>query len=121
MHRKQDWQAFWCEPSRHPGVVGAGCEACGKTITPKTVLRRDKASIHPSEALADRLPPGKKHGGISTCLPTSSPAFNLIAILWRRITYAWVPFSASACLNAMIEALDNMLSTGGSKYQITFA
>jgi hypothetical protein len=29
--------------------------------------------------------------------------------------------SAYRCLNAMIEALENILSTGGSKYQITFA
>jgi len=46
---------------------------------------------------------------------------NLIAILWRRIKYTWWPFSAYACLNALSEALETILSHVGSEYQITFA
>jgi len=42
-------------------------------------------------------------------------------ILWRRIKYTWLPFSAYECLNALIEALETILSHVGSEYQITFA
>ena len=37
-------------------------------------------------------------------LPPYSPELNLIEILWRRIKYTWLPFSAYACLNALSEA-----------------
>src|SRR2546430_4457262 len=48
-----------------------------------------------------------------------SPGLNLIEILWRRIKYTWLPFSAYACLNALSEALEAILSQVGSEYQIT--
>jgi len=54
-------------------------------------------------------------------LPPYSPELNLIEILWRRIKYTWLPFSAYACLNALSEALETILSQVGSEYQITFA
>jgi hypothetical protein len=46
---------------------------------------------------------------------------NRIEILWRRIKYTWLPFSAYECLNALSEALETILSRVGSEYQITFA
>ena len=92
-----------------------------KTITQKTVVMIDNASIHTSEEFSDRIPCWKKQGLIIKYLPTYSPELNLIEILWRRIKYDWLPFSAYQCLNAMIEALDDILTNVGSKYQITFA
>ena len=81
----------------------------------------DNASIHTSEAFEDRLPSWKKQGLIIKYLPPYSPELNLIEILWRRIKYTWLPFSAYACLNALSEALETILSHVGSEYQITFA
>ena len=63
----------------------------------------------------------KKHGLIIKYLSPYSPELNLIEILWRRIKYTWLPFSAYACLNALSEALETILSQVGSEYQITFA
>jgi hypothetical protein len=48
-------------------------------------------------------------------------ASDLPTSMLPRIQYDWLPFSAYQCLNAMIEALENILSNVGSKYQITFA
>ena len=45
----------------------------------------------------------------------------LIEILWRRIKYTWLPFSAYECLNALSEALEDILGHVGSEYQITLA
>ena len=63
----------------------------------------------------------KKKGLIIKYLPPYSPELKLIEILWRRIKYTWLPFSAYACLNALSEALETILSQVGSEYQITFA
>jgi transposase len=78
----------------HTGVVLAGFDAFCHTMTQPTVGVVDHAAIHSREALADRLPAWKKRGGIMKYLSPSSPAFHLIAILGRRITYTWLPFSA---------------------------
>lgn len=121
MHRQNDLHPCLFEGSIHTGVVIAGLDAFCQTLTQKTVVGIDNASIHTSEALEDRLPYWKKKGLTIKYLPPYSPALNLIEILWRRIKDTWLPFSAYACLNALSEALETILSHGGSEYQITFA
>jgi transposase len=121
LNRKNDLHTYMFDQSIHTGVVIACFDTFCKTITQKTVVMIDNASIHTSEDFEDRIPYWKKHGLIVKYLPTYAPELNLIEILWRRIKYDWLPFSAYACLNAMIEALDDILSQVGSKYQITFA
>ena len=121
MNRKNDLHAYMFEQSIHTGVVVACFDAFCHTLTKKTVIVVDNASIHTSDDFADRLPYWKKQGLIVKYLSPYSPELNLIEILWRRIKYTWLPFSAYECLNALIEALEDILSHVGSKYQITFA
>jgi transposase len=121
MHRQNDLHPFLFEGSIHTGVVIACFDTFCQTLTKKTVVVIDNASLHTSEAFADRLPSWKKKGLIIKYLPPYSPELNLIEILWRRLKYTWLPFSAYACLNALSEALETILSQVGSEYQLTFA
>jgi len=121
MNRHNDLHPLMFEEAIHTGVVIACCDAFCHTITHKTVVVIDNASIHTSEECEDRIPYGKKKGVLLKYLPPYSPELNLIEILWRRIKYPWLPFSAYACLNALSEALEAILSGVGSDYQITFA
>jgi transposase len=121
MNRNNDLHAYMFEESIHTGVVIACFDAFCQTITKKTVVVIDNASIHTSDEFEERLPYWKKHGLILKYLSPYSPELNLIEILWRRIKYTWLPFSAYACLNALSEALETILSHVGSEYQITFA
>jgi transposase len=121
MNRNNDLHAFLFEQSIHTGVVMACFDAFCQTITKQTVVVVDNASIHRSEEFEDRIPYWKKRGLIITYLSPYSPELNLIEILWRRIKYTWLPFSAYECLNALSEALETILSQVGSEYQITFA
>jgi transposase len=121
MNRQNDLHPFLFEGSVHTGVVIACFDAFCQTLTKKTVVVIDHASIHTSEEFEDRLPYWKKKGLIIKYLPPYSPELNLIEILWRRIKYTWLPFSAYECLNALSEALETILSHVGSEYQITFA
>ena len=121
MNRQNDLHASMFEHSIHTGVVVACFDAFCHTLTKKTVVVVDHAAIHPSDDFADRLPYWKKQGLIVKYLSPYSPELNLIAILWRRIKYTWLPFSAYECLNALSEALEDILIHVGSKYQITFA
>jgi len=122
MNRHNDLHTYMFEQSIHTGVVIACFDAFCQTITKKTVVVVGQC-IHPQEPknLKDRIPHWKKHGLIIQYLPPYSPELNLIEILWRRIKYTWLPFSAYACLNALSEALETILSQVGSEYQITFA
>ena len=121
MHRQNDLPPFLFEGSIHTGVVIACLDTFCQTLTTKTVVVIDNASIHTREAFEDRLPYWKKKGWIIKYLPPYAPELNLIEILWRRIKYTWLPFSAYACLNALSEALETILSHVGSEYQLTFA
>jgi transposase len=121
MNRHNDLHPFMFEEAIHTGVVIACFDAFCRTITKKTVVVLDNASIHTSDEFADRIPYWKKQGLAIKYLPPYSPELNLIEILWRRIKYTWLPFSAYVCLNALSEALEAILSHVGSEYQITFA
>jgi hypothetical protein len=121
MNRKNDLHPFIFEQSVHTGVVIACFEEFSKTLKKKTVVVMDNASVHTSEEFAECLPQWKKQGLIVKYLTPYSPELNLIEILWRNIKYAWLPFSAYQCLNALRDALENILKNVGSKYQITFA
>ena len=121
MNRKNDLHPFMFEDTIHTGVVIACFDDFCQTITKKTVVVIDNASIHRSEDFEDRIPSWKKKGLIIKYLPPYSPELNLIEILWRRMKYTWLPFSAYECLNALNEALETILSQVGSKYQLTFA
>lgn len=57
---------------------------------------------------------------LCTELPCS-PELNLIEILWRKIKYAWLPFSAYWCLNALIAALEDILRKFETEYRMNFA
>jgi len=121
MNRQNDLHPFMFEGSIHTGVVIACFDTFCHTLTKKTVVVIDNASIHTSDEFEDRLPYWKKKGLIIKYLPPYAPELNLIEILWRRIKYTWLPFSAYECLNALRAALETILSRVGSEYQITFA
>src|SRR5215467_3242852 len=84
----------------------------------KTVVVIDNASVHTSEEFEECLPRWKKKGLIIKYLSTYSPELNLIEILWRKIKYTWLPFSAYQCLNALRDALDSPPDTFTSHFEI---
>ena len=121
MNRKNDLHPFIFEHSVDSSVVIACFKDFSKTIKRKTVVVIDNASIHRSEEFAEYIPRWKKKGLFIKYLTPYAPELNLIEILWRRIKYAWLPFSAYQGMNTLREALENVLKDFGSKYQITFA
>ena len=73
MNRQNDLHTYMFEQSIHTGVVIACFDAFCHTITQKTVVVVDHASIHRSEACEDRMPYWKKHGLIIKYLSPYSP------------------------------------------------
>jgi len=99
-----------------------GCfEAFRATLTKTTVVVLDQAPIHTSEEFQDYAEEVRPLGLILFFLPAYCPELNLIEILWRKIKYEWLPFSAYDSLKALKDALTEIFQGLGSKYQIGFS
>jgi transposase len=81
----------------------------------------DNAPIHTSAAFAARIKRWEAQGLYLLFLPPDCPELNLIEVLWRKIKYEWLPFSAYRSFRHLSEALDEALRGVGSKYQLSFA
>jgi hypothetical protein len=53
-------------------------------------------------------------------LPADAPELNLSEILWRFMTYSWLPFSAYASCQCLSEAVEEILTRIGTDYAINF-
>ena len=80
----------------------------------------DNSPLHHSQAFQTRQDDWMLNGVIVCYLPAYSPELNLIEILWRKIKYEWLPWSAYESFSALQEALASILVNFGNKYQITF-
>jgi DDE superfamily endonuclease len=121
MNRKNDLHPYMFEQSINTSVVVACLNDFCTNITKKTIVVMDNSSIHRSEEFEDYIPLWKKKGLMIKYLIPYAPELNLIEILWRHIKYFWLPFSAYQCMEALREALEQILKDFGSEYQITFA
>ncbi len=121
MNRKNDLHPYMFEQSINTSVVIACLNDFCKTIKKKTIVVMDNSSIHTSEEFEEQIPLWKKQGLLIKYLIPYAPELNLIEILWRHIKYLWLPFSAYQGMEALREALEQILKDFGSKYQITFA
>ena len=85
-----------------------------------TVVVLDNASIHTSAEVLAQRDRWLARGLILYYLPTYSPELNLIEILWRKLKYEWLPFSAYLSFGALKGAIAEVLGNVGNKYRITF-
>ena len=121
MNSKNDLHPSMFEQSINTSVVVACLHDFCQRIKKKTIVIMDNSSIHRSEEFEEYLAQWKKKGLRIKYLIPYAPELNLIEILWRHIKYLWLPFSAYQCMEALREALEQILKDFGSKYQITFA
>jgi transposase len=129
---RQNVLAFlgWKQPQCHcfvfTGAVDSDLvihcfETLSRLIEKDTWVVMDNAPTHTSEEFDDQLDEWERRGLHLFFLPPYCPELNLIELLWRKIKYEWLPVSAYESSKAFVQALDEVLSQVGSKYQITFA
>lgn len=92
-----------------------------ETITKKTVVVLDNAPIHTSDEFEEYIEEWQKKGLYVKFLPEYSPELNKIEILWRKLKYEWLPFSAYHSISNLYDSLCDILGSVGSKYQISFS
>jgi transposase len=100
-------------------VIGCFNEMQQKIIKPTFVLI-DNAPIHTSYKFDQATIEWAKNGLIVVPISNYSPELNLIEIVWRKIKYEWMPFSAYQSIDSLQDALFDILGKIGSKFKIDF-
>ena len=80
----------------------------------------DNASIHRSALFKSKELEWRAQRLYVIFLPAYSPELNLIEILWRKVKYEWLPITAYASFQTLVERVMEVLSGYGIKYVINF-
>ncbi len=101
-------------------VVVACIDELAKRIKRPTVLVIDNASTHTSNEFNENLERWKERGLTIYRIPPYSPELNIIEIVWRKIKYEWLPFSAYDSYPSLKKELFDVLANIGKTYTIEF-
>lgn len=85
-----------------------------------TIVLVDNAPVHASEKFDRMTVEWCKKGLIVVPISKYSPELNSIEIVWRKIKYEWMPFSAYQSFDKLKESLYDILSKIGSEYKVNF-
>jgi transposase len=121
MNKNGAFQSWVFEQTVTTAVVVACIDQFVLTLERPTVLVLDNAPIHTSHEFKDNIDRWKEQK--LTVLPIApySPELNLIEILWRKLKYEWMPFSAYSSLPSLKQNLADILANIGTNYRIEFA
>lgn len=121
MNKDNDLTPFIVKGKIDTDVVVACFDQFSKNLQNKTVVIIDNAPVHKSKKFLANIAKWCRKGLILKFLPTYSPELNLIEILWRKIKYEWLPFTAYFSFENLEAALEDILINFGSQYEINFA
>ena len=121
INRKCSFTPFVFEGTVSSSVVVACIDKFSETLQRPTTLILDNASIHTSAEFLENIEHWREKG--LTILPISpySPELNIIEILWRKIKYEWMPFTAYQNFKNLKESLSEILANIGKSYLINFS
>jgi DDE superfamily endonuclease len=115
------FQSYVFEGTINSGVlIKCFDDYCQRMKRPALIVL-DNAPIHTSAEVEAEIKRWEEAGLYLLFLPPYCPELNLIEILWRKIKYEWLPFSAYQSFKDLSEALDEVLKGVGSKYRLNFA
>jgi transposase len=121
MNRGNDLSAYIFEGSITSEVILACIDDFAHQCTKPTVIVMDKASIHTSQRIREKLEEWKSHQVEIFQLPTYSPKLNLIEILWRFMKYEWIELNAYESWESLVAYVEKVLRGFGEQYVINFA
>lgn len=121
VNRDCKFNSFVFEGMINSSVVVACIDAFSHQIETSTTLVIDNASTHTSNEFNDNLDVWEERGLTIYRIPPYSPELNIIEIVWRKIKYEWLPFSAYESYNSLKEELFHVLSNIGITYKVEFS
>ena len=121
VNRDCKFSSFVFEGMINSSVVVACFDAFSQQIEKPTTLVIDNASTHTSHEFNDNLKEWKDRGLTIYRIPPYSPELNIIEIVWRKIKYEWLPFSAYESYSSLKQELFQVLANIGISYKIEFS
>ena len=121
VNRRCHFESFVFEGSVNSSVVVGCFEEFLKAIDKDAVILIDNAPVHRSEEFMENIDTWQQRGLHIKFLPTYSPELNIIEIVWRKIKYEWIPFSAYESFDHLKKELFNILKGIGKNYSIAFS
>lgn len=121
INRKNHLETYISSQSINSDVVVACIDTFFPVVDKPTFIVADKASIHTSDIVLDKIEEWKERGITIFELPSYSPELNLIEILWRFIKYQWIEIDAYSSWSTFVESLEKILKEFGENYVINFA
>jgi transposase len=120
LSRDNDFHAYTIDKSVNSEAVIAFIDDFVKTITSKTLIVLDNASIHRSEKFNAKLGEWTEKGLHFFYLPPYSPHLNLIETLWRKIKYDWLKPGDYSSWETLQKAIEDILKSVGKELIIKF-
>lgn len=120
MSRKNHLETYVSTQSINSDVIVACIDTFFSVIDLPTVIVVDRASIHTSATMFERLEEWKERGLTIFELPAYSPELNLIEILWRFIKYEWIEIDAYSSWQSLVLSVEKILREFGDNYVINF-
>ena len=121
MNRDCAFQSFVFEGSINSAVVVGCIDPFAKSIERPTALIIDNAPVHTSNEFLGNVEGWEEQRLTIVPIASYSPELNLIEILWRKIKYEWMPFSAYESFQSLQENLFEILANIGKTYTMEFA
>jgi len=120
LSRDNRFESYITKGSNTSATIIAYIDDFATKITKKTIIVLDNAPIHKSNDFIEKMAEWEEMDLFIFFLPPYSPHFNLIETLWRKIKYEWLKASAYISIEALQEALCNILVNIGTEYTINF-
>ena len=121
MSRNCEFESFVFEGGITSKVVVECIDHFALKLKRATTLVIDNAPIHTSLEFEQNLEKWRAQGLTIVRIAPYSPELNLIEILWRKIKYEWLPFSAYTSFHSLRENLFDILANIGQSYRINFS
>jgi transposase len=123
VNRDCQFESYVFEGSVNTSVVVACFDEFAKIIKKETTVIIDNAPTHTSKEFIENIEKWKKQGLNIEPIAPYSPELNIIEILWRKIKYEWLPFSAYNSYDTLKSSLFDVLKNIGknNNYNIQFA
>lgn len=115
-----DLHAFTSEQNMNTELITTFLDEFASTITGKTVVVLDNASIHHSQGFKAKLEQWQEKDLYIFHLPTYSPHLNRIETLWRKMKYEWLKPHHYLSWQALTQAIEHILQKVGSEFSIQF-
>ncbi|VAW44262.1 hypothetical protein MNBD_GAMMA04-974 [hydrothermal vent metagenome] len=121
VNRDCQFDSFVFEGSVTTAVVVSCIDRFASQVKKPTTLIIDNAPTHTSHEFNDCIEGWKNKNLTIFRIPPYSPELNIIEMVWGKIKYDWLPFSAYDSYANLKQALFEILANIGKSYRIEFS